>query len=979
MTKTNDAITVRLEVDKGNAATVIRQFGADVAKSGKTAEKSMSGLGDEINQSMAGGRKDVQEFENTVKQAGKSGKGAFDEIANSSKRANQSMGQSVSRAKSLVSSITGLGAISFGGGLAAAAVAAVKTGMSYETQMKTVQGVSRASAEEFARLDTMAKTMGETTEWSASQAAQALQYMAMAGYTVDQQISALPGLLNLATAAGMDLGQASDIVTDSLTAMGMGVDELARFNDVLIGTTTRSNTNLSLMGETLKFSAPIAKQYGVNIESLAALIGTLANAGIKGSDAGTDLRQAMINNAKAAKELGTQETDLIGTLKAAKEAGWGVNEVTDKYGLIASKSVLVLMDQITNYERLANQLNDVRGEAQALADIKMDTLSGDIKILKSTIEGLALSISGDTNSSLRGSVQELTRTIRDNKDSIISLFTGIVTAGTEAVKTISQVTRSAELMGATFAASHVSFWDWLSMTPEQAEQFQADIADGTAFLKDKLHDVREEITGFQEKIKQAEGTNQLIWSDEQVAVFQEKVSKLKSQEEEILESIKNIKTATKVDNIDWIGIPTIPTIPAGISTVSNAPIDTDTEKLAAKQAQAWQTAYSSMNTITQAVYDKMLTYYAQDYEANLKLLRDKETAQAIYARKVDALNNKMYGSRVDTALGSFFGEIDDEAKQYSQLMDEGVRVTARVRTEAEKLGDELKRLDKMRNIKAIDQETYDRAVTQQASVGFTQAPGAGYSGDEASALNAQAQELESWYSQQMTLLEQYRQERSDLNAMWDQREAQIKQQHEDRLAQIEQSRYKLALSSASSMFGSMADMIGSYAGEQSAAYKAMFTASKIFTLAQASLNMWDAISDVGATGVTFADKMAAMAAMASAMGGVISSISAVGMAHDGIDRVPKSGTWLLDEGERVLTSETSHKLDKVLSNIQNSMETVKKSQSANTSQSSSSTSINIINTLDPSVLGEYLATSSGQNAILNVLSSRAQAVKRIVR
>jgi len=394
------------------------------------------------------------------------------------------------------------------------------------------------------------------------------------------------------------------------------------------------------------------------------------------------------------------------------------------------------------------------------------------------------------------------------------------------------------------------------------------------------------------------------------------------------------------------------------------------DKLASQQASAWQSAYSRMDTITQAVYDKMLTYYAKDYEANLKLLGDKETAQAIYARQVDALNNKMYGSNVDTALGSFFGEIDDDAKQYIQLMDEGARVTASMRTEAEKLGDEIERLDKMRNIKAIDQETYDRAVTKQASEGFTKAPGAGYSGDEASALNAQAQELETWYAQQMALLAQYRQERSDLNATWDQRELQLKQQYEDRVSQIEQQRYGLALSSASSMFGSMASMASAYAGEQSDTYRALFAVSKAFAIAEASIKLWQAIANAGAS-TTWPANLAAMASVAAAMGGLVSNISAIGMAHDGIDRVPKSGTWLLDEGERVTTEETSNRLDTVLGDIQTMLANGAGTGGGNVIQ----VTPNIINLLDESLLSDYMSSGSADGVLINRIKRNASSIK----
>lgn len=394
---------------------------------------------------------------------------------------------------------------------------------------------------------------------------------------------------------------------------------------------------------------------------------------------------------------------------------------------------------------------------------------------------------------------------------------------------------------------------------------------------------------------------------------------------------------------------------------------------AAQQESAWKSAYSGIDTMTQAVYDKMLTYYGQDYEANLNLLRDKETAHAIYAQKVDALNNKMYGSRVDTALGSFFGEIDDEAKQYSQLMDDGVRVTASMRTEAEKLGYELERLDKMRKIKAITPETYDRAVAKQTSIGFTPAPGLGYSGDEFSALNAQDQELNEWYANQLELLDQYRQQRSDLNATWDERELQLKQQYEDRASQIEQQRYGLALSSASNMFGSMSDLASAYAGEQSDTYRALFAVSKSFAIAEASVKLWQAIANAGAS-TTWPANLAAMASVAAAMGGLVSNIASVGMAHEGIDSVPKSGTWLLEKGERVTTESTSKRLDTVLTDIQ--------ARLANGAGGGGTTVVQsnpkIINLLDKSLVSDYMASGQADAVIINRIKKNASTIKNFL-
>ena len=261
-------------------------------------------------------------------------------------------------------------------------------GAKFEKQMATVRGIARASEKDFKLLSDAAKEMGATTEWSATQSAEALEFMALAGWNVQKSIEGLPLMLDAATAAGANLGETSDILTDTLTAMGLEIEDMDRLTDVMIGTTTRANTNFLQMGEALKEAAPYARAYGFEIEGVAALLGVVADAGIKASDAGTGLKNTWINNAKAAKLLGTDSTDLIGTLRAANRAQWDTNKFAEVYGKIAGKTVLNIAAQIDKYEALAETLHDVSGETKELADIKLDTLIGDWKLLKSAVEGL---------------------------------------------------------------------------------------------------------------------------------------------------------------------------------------------------------------------------------------------------------------------------------------------------------------------------------------------------------------------------------------------------------------------------------------------------------------------------------------------------------------------------------------------------------------------------------------------------------------
>ena len=376
----------------------------------------------------------IKKFSTNVNAAFKKITKSSSTMSNNIKTASTKTGLSFEKIKiaaNALKTVFTVGLTAASAGVTAAFAGIIKTGMDFESQMATVKGVTRATNEEFEMLSDAAKLMGETTEWSATQSAEALKYMGMAGYTAAESIKALPTVLNLATAGGLDLGRAADIVTDSLSGMGMGIDQLTRFSDVLVGTITRTNTNIELMGESLKYAAPIASQLGYDIESLSAMLGILANSGIKASNSGTDLRMAMIKNIEAAQKLGTSEKDLIGTLKAAKEAHWGITEITKYYGVEASKTVLVLMRQTDEYEKLKEQLHNVKGETEALAKIKLDTLEADFKLLKSAIEGIGIAAYENLKGELRKAVQELTEYVSRHQDDLVDFVKNMIEYITE--------------------------------------------------------------------------------------------------------------------------------------------------------------------------------------------------------------------------------------------------------------------------------------------------------------------------------------------------------------------------------------------------------------------------------------------------------------------------------------------------------------------------------------------------------------------
>lgn len=186
--------------------------------------------------------------------------------------------------------------------IATALGGAVKVTADFDTQMSKVKAISGATGDEFDQLREKAREMGATSKYSATEAGQAFEYMGMAGWKTEDMLSGISGIMNLAAASGEELGTTSDIVTDALTAFGMSASDSARFADILASAATNANTNVSMMGESFKYVAPVAGSLGYSAEDVAIALGLMANSGIKADMAGTSLRNMFQRMAKPTKE-----------------------------------------------------------------------------------------------------------------------------------------------------------------------------------------------------------------------------------------------------------------------------------------------------------------------------------------------------------------------------------------------------------------------------------------------------------------------------------------------------------------------------------------------------------------------------------------------------------------------------------------------------------------------------------------------------
>lgn len=351
-------------------------------------------------------QREIIETENELKR--------LEEQANQSATALQKISATGEKLKDVGSNIEGAGKklLPVTATVTALGTASVKTAADFEAAMSKVAAVSGASGKELEDLTAKAREMGSKTKFSASEAAEAMNYMAMAGWKTEDMLSGIEGVMNLAAASGEDLATTSDIVTDALTAFGLSAQDSGHFADVLAAASSNANTNVSMMGETFKYCAPIAGALGFSVEDTAEAIGLMANAGIKSTQAGTSLRTIMTNLSDEVKICGenigevTVATtnadgsmrDLSDILADCRTAFSGLSEsekasaAESLVGKNAMSGFLALMNAGEgDIAKLSGAIDNCNGAAQSMADTMNNNLEGQLTILKSQLQELAIS------------------------------------------------------------------------------------------------------------------------------------------------------------------------------------------------------------------------------------------------------------------------------------------------------------------------------------------------------------------------------------------------------------------------------------------------------------------------------------------------------------------------------------------------------------------------------------------------------------
>ena len=345
----------------------------------------------------------------------------------------------------------------------------------FESTMATVQAVSGATEDELNELSDTARSYASTTTFTASDVASAYTYMGMAGWEAGQMLDGLPGIMALSAASGEDLGSVCDIVTDALTAFGLSASDAAHFSDVLAEASSDSNTTVALLGESFKMVGAQAGAMGYSVEDVTTALGAMANAGIKGSEAGTQLSTAITRmaggNETAAAELenlgismfdeagnARELSDVLDDLRSAFSGMTDEEQANAAAALAGQKAQRGLLAIINtsdeDWQSLTDSINDCSGAAESMQDIKLDTYSGQVALLQSAVEGLKTEVGEDLMPVVEKAVEVATGVI--NKiSSIIEEHSALVPVLVGVTVAIGTLTAGVTLATAVISAFNI--------------------------------------------------------------------------------------------------------------------------------------------------------------------------------------------------------------------------------------------------------------------------------------------------------------------------------------------------------------------------------------------------------------------------------------------------------------------------------------------------------------------------------------------
>lgn len=372
-------------------------------------------------------------------------------------------------------------------GIVAFGKSAVEAGMQFDSSMSQVAATMGTTADQIQELRDFAMEMGAKTVFSATQAADALNYMALAGYDAEESMQALPNVLNLAAAGGIELAYASDMVTDAQSALGLSMEESAELVDKMAVASSKSNTSVAQLGEAILTVGGTAKNLAGGTTELSTALGILADNGIKGAEGGTALRNIILSlsaptesAAKTMDKLGVKVYDTNGNMRPLNETFKDLNGIlstmtqgeqtqvlNELFNKVDLKSVNALLTNTgERFDELSGYIDNATGAAERMAETQLDNLAGDVTLMKSAFEGLQIAVSDELTPSLRGAVQVIMSMIGGAQEfvesgglgAIIQTFanlTPIVAGATAALVTFKVATSISGIVDALSAATEL--------------------------------------------------------------------------------------------------------------------------------------------------------------------------------------------------------------------------------------------------------------------------------------------------------------------------------------------------------------------------------------------------------------------------------------------------------------------------------------------------------------------------------------------
>ena len=523
--------------------------------------------------------------------------------------------------------------------------AAIKTTADFDSGMSAVQAISGATGDDLEALRNKAIEMGSKTAFSASEAAAAMEYMAMAGWTTEDMLAGIEGVMAAAAASGEDLALTSDIVTDGLTAFGLSAKDSAHFADVLVKAGNSANTSVSMMGETFKYAGAVCGTLGITIEDAAIATGLMGNAGIKASDAGTALRSGLTNLVKPTKEMKTAmekygvsiqttddgSVDFMATMKNVRETLGGLDKTTQAAAIstIFGKEAMSGWAAIVNatdedFQNLTTAIYGAEGAAQQAADVRLDNLTGQFTILKGTIEGIAIQVGDILMPTIRKVVEKIqewatafSELDEDQKKQIVTIA-GIVAAIGPAlivvgkvIGAVAKVRKVIDGLKKTFGVAKAGiklFAAALSNPVVAIVVVVAAIIGLIAYIKhlwDTNEDFRKAVTKIWENIKK---TAKDVWN----AIKETIGGAIEKAQETVSNTVKKIEKAAKDA---WNNMKTTAsTIWENIKSTINTKIENArstvasvTEKIKTTMSNAWNSAKSTATTTWENIRSAIAT------------------------------------------------------------------------------------------------------------------------------------------------------------------------------------------------------------------------------------------------------------------------------------------------------------------------------------------------------------------------------------